>query len=149
MNSSLPEPPTSSQADRPIAGIIVALVLGIINIIWFGAVIFRGPPTELRSLFGVGIAFVGNTVLVIGALLSYARHPSGNRTVRITCYSMLVLLVLQEAMMFTDVKAWPKWSSLDPIVAYSVVVGIVGVVIGTALVWIFILFLFRKRRWKQ
>ena len=98
-----PEPAASS---RPMAGIVVASILGLVGLVWSGAVMFRGiygePSRAEAALYQLcpalqsigacsnAAGLVGSICLLVGALLSLSHHPHGNAVVRRTCDCMLV-----------------------------------------------------------
>lgn len=80
------------------AGIVTALVLGVLMIVW---VLRREPSAvpEMRAASSVvnAIHVVGNVALLIGALLSLAGHRAANAGVRVL--SILMVAAIAGAML--------------------------------------------------
>jgi len=145
---------------KPIAGIVVAMVLGVLSLIWTCAALFHnlfGNPSDLQALFyqsfptlqiknliGFSLALLGDAALVIGALMAYLDHPNGTRVVRVTSYSMIALTILLVAFSGLAVFGSDAWPALDAPTKGAVIGGLVGGTIGAFLQWGFILVLFRK-----
>ena len=105
--SSAPPEAAAPAAEKPMAGIVTALVLGVLMIIW---VLRREPGRteemrEVNSLINT-IHTLGNAALIIGALLSLSGHRAANRGVRVL--SMLMIAALCGAMLM----AWNVVASL-------------------------------------
>ena len=156
-------PSLTISGQRPMAGIVVACILGLIGIVWSGIVLFRdifGLPSSIEvQLFQIfpelqttgflsnSLGFVGSTAVLIGAILSLLDHPNGKRTVRITCLSMLSVVLLFTTLSLLNFTGSPHWSSIDLPVRGSLIGGVIGGAIGAAIQWGLILYLFRKRKW--
>lgn len=132
---------------RPVAGIVTALVLGVLSIVL--AVVFvvdRYTPADLRvlqwSLKGLHVLACG--VLLAGAALSLGGNPAGNRTVRAVSRAMVgvllaaavVLWILLAGLGPPDGGSEPNWVPLVLFLA----------AIGTA-PWLLYLYLFRRSRY--
>ena len=151
-----------SPADvgRPTAGIVVAIVLGLVGLVWGGAIVFRDfygelsaariqlykyfPDLRTIGVLASSIGFLANTTLLIGALLSWFGHPHGNRTVRITSAIMLGVVVLAVCASLGAVTGSRHWSSLGPVVQGEVIGGMLGAGIAGVFQSGLILYLFRK-----
>jgi len=145
---------------KPIAGIVVAMVLGLLSLIWTCAALFHnvfGNPSDLQTLFyqyfptlqiknliGLSLALLGDTALVIGALMAYLDHPNGTRVVRVTSYSMIALTILLVGFSCLAVFGSDAWPALDAPTKGAMIGGLVGGTIGAFVQWGFILVLFRK-----
>jgi hypothetical protein len=153
--------PTGQLHKKPVAGIIVALVLGITGLLWTSAQLFHTlygtpsstqvallqtfPSLQTKTLIGLSFALIGDTVLIIGALMAHLNHPNGTKVVRITSYSMIGLtfvLVVITLFAVTGAEAWP---TLDAPTKGALLGGLVGGTIGALLLWGFLLFLFREQ----
>lgn len=146
---SAPAPAAAAPGpEKPMAGIVTALVLGVLMIIW---VLRREPArsAEMRDVNSVvnAIHTLGNTVLIIGALLSLAGHRAGNRMVR--TLSILMIPAICGVMLL----AWDTVTMLvEPKVDEPNAAALLGVItaISTAFQvapWLLYLYLFRKSRY--
>jgi hypothetical protein len=140
----------------------VALVLGIIGLLWTSAEFFHTlygtpsstqvallqtfPSLQTKSFIGLSFALMGNTVLVIGALMAHLNHPNGAKVVRVTSYSMIALTVLLVAITCFAVFGADAWPTLDAPTKGAMIAGLVGGIIGAVLQWGLIVFLFRERK---
>jgi TPR repeat protein len=162
---SLIQPPSSitqNQPDckKPVAGIIVALVVGVIGVIWSCAELFHNlygnlsnvqallyqafPALQIKNYIGYSFALLGNAVLVIGALLAHQNHPNGVRVVRVTTYAMIGMTVLLVAIGCFAVFGADAWATLDATTKGAMIGGMIGGIIGAVIQWGLILFLFRN-----
>lgn len=148
---------------RPIAGIAVGTVLGIIGAVWSVAATFKllysnpagieatlfeaFPALQSTSIWGAALGLLGNSALLIGVLLAFLRHPKGHKTVRLTSYCTFVALLLMFVASYLAVTGAPAWQTLDAPTKGSLIGGLSGGVIGGILQWGLVLFLFRKSRW--
>ncbi len=148
---------------RPIAGIAVGTILGVIGVIWSVAAIFKllystpagfdaalfeaFPALQGISLIGATLGLLGNSALLIGVLLAFLRHAKGHKTVRVTSYCTFVALILIFVASYFAVTGAPAWQALDAPTKGSLIGGLSGGVIGGILQWGLVLFLFRKSRW--
>jgi hypothetical protein len=152
-----------SRRNRPIAGIITAIALNGIGIVWTGANLFSflvsrhvGHKSEFYNLFpeleGAGILqmsmwLICSFVMIVGALMSQVCHPMGNQTVRAAAWVLaFVELVIPTYMVrfVTDTVYWRLFEANHKIALLIALIG--GAVGGLFKAWIF-LFLFRKSRW--
>lgn len=154
---------TLSIQRRPIAGIAVGTIFGIIGVVWSIAALFAMvymdpgsietslneafPGLDVINFFGSSVGFIANTVLLIGVLLAFLRHPNGHKTVRITAYCALVASFFLFMSSYFTVTGADAWQYLDPPTRGSLMGGLIGGMIGGLFQWILLLFLFRKRRW--
>ena len=145
---------------KPVAGIIVALVVGVIGVIWSCAELFHNlygnpsnvqvllyqtfPALQIKNLIGFSFALLGNAVLVIGALMAHLNHPNGAKVVRATAYSMIALTALLVAIACFAVFGSDAWPTLDAPTKGAMIGGLIGGTIGAVFQWGLILFLFRK-----
>lgn len=152
---------SSALRSRPIAGIIVALVLGVIGIVWGLAQtvnVLWASPSGVRAallesfpafagveLFGASVGFIANSAVVIGALLSNSFHPSGPRVVRISCWTTILMMLLMSALSLLILTQSASWPQLAGPTKASLIGGVVGGFVGGVGQFALILFLFRKR----
>ena len=148
---------------RPIAGIVVAVVLGIIGVFWGIAQIIMSeygnpsgiaavlhqmiPALQGLTIISSSLLITGNTVLVISAMLAFLRHPNGNKSVRITSYFMIFVtaaIIVLSYFVFTES---PSWQMLNGEVKGGLMGSLIGGGIGGLSQWFLVLFFFRKRRW--
>ena len=152
--------PANSE-DKPIAGIIVALVLGIIGLLWTCAVLFQNlygtpnsiqatlnqifPSLQIKAYLGLSLGILGNAALIIGALMSHMNHPKGVKAVRFTSYLMIISTALASVITYFAVTGADAWLALDAPTKGALIGGLVGGTIGAFLQWGLILFLFRQK----
>lgn len=148
------------RVKKPIAGIIIALVLGMLALIWCGAVLFHtlyGAPSasqvailqtfpgfQIITLLGLSFALMGNTALIIGACMSYSDHTAGVKVVRVTSYLMIAATVILSAISYLGVTGSQAWPTVDPAVKGGLTGGLVGGMIGAFIQWGLLLYCFRK-----
>ena len=146
---------------KPIAGIIVAFVVGIFGLIWSGAVLFHTlygtpssteaalsqtfPSLQIKTNLGQSLALMGYAVLIIGALMAYQNHPTGAKVVRVTSYFMIAVTIVLVVITFIVVTGAEAWPTLDAPTKGALIGGLVGGAIGAFLQWGLLLFLFRIR----
>ena len=156
--------PAARRADRrPVAGIVVAIVLGSIGLVWSCVELFSslsGTAGGVKGAFfavfpglrdvqflATSAGMIGNTAVLIGALMSFLFHPGGPRVVRAASWTMLVIVAIGMALTGVVISNSEAWRSLDAPTRGSFIGGIIGAAIGGVLQWVLILFLFRKTRW--
>ncbi len=105
------------------------------------------PGVEVINFFGSSVGLIANSVLLIGVLLAFLRHPNGHKTVRITAYWALAATFLLFVASYFAVTSAEAWQYLDPPTRGGLIGGLVGGMIGGILQWALLLFLFRKSRW--
>lgn len=148
---------------RPVAGIAVGAVLGVIGIAWALTAIFKSfsgnaagieaalykafPASQDIGFFGSTLGLVSNSALLIGVLMAFLRHANGHKTVRITAYCASFALLLIFIALYVAITGAPAWQTLDASTKGSLIGGLIGGAIGGLLQWGLILFLFRKSRW--
>jgi hypothetical protein len=148
---------------QPIAGIAVAIIVGVIELIWFAVHMFQlmnSYPSGIQAdlyrafpalngiaLFSDSIAMIGYSTLLIGALMGLLRHPKACKTVRITSYCMLVAQLAMAALTLFAITLAPAWLLLDAPTKGSLLGGIIGGALGVVFVWGLLLFLFRRSKW--
>lgn len=140
-----PVPP----ADRPMAGIVTALVLGVLTIAW---VLQRDEPAtpqaeEVGSLFDA-VHMLGNVVLVIAALLALAGRRAAHGWIR--GLSAVMILAICGSMVVV-------WSVAETMIAESPPLpeggrGMLGAIFILSTVfqlvpWMLYLYLFRSSRY--
>lgn len=146
-----PAPSAASTAPapaRPMAGIVTALVLGVLHIVW---ALGRDPASteqgrEVNSLID-GVHTLGNAALIIFALLSLSGHRAANTVVRVL--SVLMLLAITGCMMIAWNLAEDMLAQGNPPPGSGGFVGAV-VVVSTGIQvapWLLYLYLFRKSRY--
>ena len=156
-----PKSPDQPMA-KPLAGIVVGGVLGTIGLLWSTVATFSslssdpsGPQAQLLLLFpGLGevqflansTGMIGNAAVLIGALLSFLLHPSGNSIVRITSWAMLAGVVIASLLTAAVVLNLSAWPLLQPEAKASLLGGIMGGLIGGVFQCGLIIFLFRGFR---
>ena len=152
--------PAHGQLDKkPIAGIIIAVLLGIVGLLWSFAVLFHSlygspssiqialqqtfPTLQIKTYIGLSFALIGNAALIIGGLMAHLSHPSGAKTVRVTAYFMIVATVLLSVWTLFATIGAEAWPTLDAATKGALIGGLIGGFIGALLQWGLILFLFR------
>lgn len=148
MAEPAPAASAAPAADRPMAGIITALVLGVLLIVW---VLGRDPATtergrEVNSLINT-VHTLGNAALIIFALLGLSGHRAANRMVR--ALSVAMLLAIGGCMLLAWDLARDMLAGADTPDGSGGFVGAV-VAISTAIQlapWLLYLYLFRTSRY--
>jgi hypothetical protein len=138
---------TPAAADKPMAGIVTAMLLGVPSIVL--AVLFpvdRYTSLDVRQVQWLlkGAHVLGNAALLAGVMTSLGGHPRGNRVVRAVSGAMILVLLLAIGVLWTVlgrhtyVDGGPErnWTSL-----------IVTVAVILTAPWLLYLFLFRKSRY--
>ena len=152
-----------ASADRPIAGIAVGTIFGVIGVVWSIMSMFKSlygnpagveaalyqafPALQSTSFFSTSMGMVGNSALLIGALLVFLRHPKGNKTVRVTSYCMLIAIFCMFVASYFAVTEAEAWQTIDGPTKGSLIGGLAGGVLGGMFQWGLVIFFFRKKRW--
>lgn len=153
--------PVSQPVKKPLAGIIVALVVGVFGLIWNSTVLFHNiygnpsnveallyqtfPSLQIKIYIGLSFAMLGNTVLIIGGLMAHLNHPTGAKVVRITSYSMIGLSFVLTTITFFVVTGSETWPTLGASTKGTLIGGLVGGIIGALLQCGLLIFLFRDQ----
>ena len=98
-------------------------------------------------LLGVAVGLLGDSTVLIGALLALAGHWAGPRTVRIASWTMLVLGLALALLTLGVVTGAPAWPGFDPVLRASFVGAVLGGMVGTVVQWVLVLYLFRRSRY--
>jgi hypothetical protein len=149
------------DARRPTAGIAVATIFGLVGLIWSGyelmsatitdpaglrATLFRSfPGYQTTAFMGTSLGLVGNSVLLVGAFMSFFYHPHGRTVVRVASWAMIAVILLLTLVTINLVVSSSTWESLGGSTRDGFLGGLVGGALGGALQWGLILFLFRTR----
>jgi len=138
--------PAAAAAPKPVAGIAVAGVLGVLTIVWAlgrtGA--SSAGVAETREMSNA-VHMLGCTLLLIGAGMSAAGHRWGNRVVRATSWLMIVLVAMLVLVIRSDLAGRALAEGRSPpaglgwVVALAMVVGLFP--------WLLYLYLFRKSKY--
>ena len=130
---------------KPVAGIVVALVLAGINILWSCVAFAVGPTTrevvlynafpglESIALMSTSAWIIGSAALVIGAILAQLDHSAGTATVRATSWAMIAYILLATIMILNCCHSAPAWNRLNEVEQLNVTSGLVGAAIGGVL----------------
>jgi hypothetical protein len=152
-----------SRKNRPMAGIITAIIMNGISIIWNGSTLFKlmvaryvGEKPDFYRIFpeveGAGILrlsmwIICSGVMIVGALMSQVCHPMGNQTVRAAAWVMAFVEIAIPAYMAQVATDSVHWRFLESnqktMLLISLIAGAAG---GSLRSWLF-LFLFRKSKW--
>ncbi|HYH78658.1 MAG TPA: zinc ribbon domain-containing protein, partial [Longimicrobium sp.] len=89
-----PTPSTPPAAPKPIAGIVVACVLGVLTLVWTYTRPPSAPPMDEARGLSNAVHGLGSGLLLIGALMSLGGHRWGNTVVRATSFLMIALVGL-------------------------------------------------------
>jgi hypothetical protein len=116
-------------ATRPIAGIAVAIVAGLLSGIWatyaviaaitanpagIQAILYRSFPGYQEVAFmTASLSLAGNSALLIGALMSLLYHPRGSTVIRATSWIMIAVVLVYTALALTLFVSSATWQSLD------------------------------------
>jgi hypothetical protein len=117
------------ETKRPTAGVAVATIAGLVGLIWSGYSIFSGMATDpagiqaafynafpgyQKTAFMIAsLGMVGNSSLLVGAFMSFLRHPRGRKVVRVTSWIMIAAVVLAEALIVGLMVSSATWESLN------------------------------------
>jgi hypothetical protein len=138
----------------PTAGIVVAGILGVVDL-WWALSSFTPGPLDLAlytlvpalapfTLISASVNSLGNISLLIGVGLTALSHDRGPQVVRITCVLMLVATILLGIGMFSAVSG--SLDGMEPQVRSGFEGGIIGGIVGGLIVWSLILVLFKRSR---
>jgi len=146
----------------PIAAIVVAVILGGINLLWAAASLFtittgaiRGdqaalfsafPVLKVMSLLSGSASVVGCSALIAGAWLTYVNHPNGRKVMNIACRALMGTAFFFSTMSIWGVTDSGAWSRLDSATAAGLAGGLVGATIGALLMYGLVLFLLRRAK---
>jgi hypothetical protein len=147
---------------RPRLGIAVATVLGLINLIWFGDLLFSHTtpvPGDIQpvlylafpgyyeaSLLRASLNLIGNSALLVGAFISAFYDLRGRAVVRAISWIMIAVAVVGTALMIgTLMGRSVTWGAMDTNTRNAVIGGLIVGAIGGLLQWSVLLFLFRNR----
>jgi len=147
-------------SNKPIAGIVVAIVFGSINILWSSYSLINDlsgnvgtidimlsglfPHYIASKLIGQFALLILSTIIIIGALLSFFQHPKGNKLVKLICWVTIVYMIIFVSIDYILITTSDNWVKLSQVLKSTLIGGIIGGLIGGALPNILILFLFRK-----
>jgi hypothetical protein len=142
-----PAVPREPEAEKPMWGIVTALVLGVMGIIQ--AMDRPEPPSEaMRNVSFVvsTLHMTGNAALIIFALMSLAGQRAAHRAVRALSVGMIILICA------TMLLAWRVVVGLNAGDPQPLSPGLLmGAAAVTALFqaaqWLLMLFLFRRSRY--
>lgn len=154
---------TPSEDTRPLVGIAVGSVLAVLTVVmtlWDMGQSMQGPPAgpagEILRLFpelmGVKmlmapIGILLACALIVGIILAAMRHPSGNKVVRLTTWTIIVFGILYVAINYLVVSGSPNWVRIGASMQTAFTYSFIGSTAFTVLIWSAILYLFRKSRW--
>ena len=155
--------PVAVLEKRPIAGIAVGTIFGIIDLAGsfvkmfkilystptgIEAVVYKAfPAFQVIEFNSICIGIAGNSALLIGVLMAFLRHPQGNKTVRVTSYCMLAAYLCMLASYYFAITEAEAWLTLDTKIKDSIISMFVAAMLGGIFHWVLLLFLFRKSRW--
>jgi hypothetical protein len=153
----------ASRKNRPMAGIVTALILNGVAIVLMGTNLFKWmvslrvgdkpdfyiffPQLEPIGIFHLASAIVGGGIIVVGALMSQVCHPLGNQTVRVTAKVMLLVEFAITSYTAQFVIDSVHWHLLTPTSKTMLLIQIIGGGAGTMFKWWLFMFLFRKSKW--
>ncbi|HET7462491.1 MAG TPA: zinc ribbon domain-containing protein [Longimicrobium sp.] len=131
---------------KPVAGIVVACVLGVLMLLWaHGKSTSTSPEVvEVREMSN-SVYTLGCVLLLIGALMSAAGHRWGNRIVRGTSWMMIVLVSMLTIVIRSTImdRAAAQGRATTP--GFGAAVVLLFVVGLTP--WLLYLYLFRKSKY--
>jgi hypothetical protein len=154
----LPATPRKPTQKKPVAGIVVALVLAGINLLWSCVTLAVGPTAreavldnafpglENIGLMCIGAWITGSAALLIGAILAQLDHPAGTTTVRVTSWAMIAYVLFATVRTLTCCQSAPAWNQLKEVEQLNFTSGLIGAAIGGVLQFGLILLLLRPRR---
>jgi len=135
-----------AAAPKPVAGLVVAGVLGVLTTVWaLGRDGASSPAMAETREMSNAVHMLGCTLLLIGAGMSVAGHRWGNRVVRATSWLMIVLVAMLVLVIRSALaeRALAQGRELTQgfgwMVAMVLVVGLFP--------WLLYLYLFRKSRY--
>ena len=147
-------------SNRPIAGIIVAIVFAIINLLWssyslindlsgnFGKIdvifITLFPHYIVSKFIGQSALFIFSTILIIGSFLSFYQHPKGNKIVKMVCWLTIIYMIAFVSIDYMLITNSKNWGELSQVLKSGLVGGLIGGLIGGTFPNALVLFLFRK-----
>lgn len=137
---------TSPAPRKPVAGIVVACVLGVLMLVWaHGKSTSTSPELVETREMSNGVYTLGCVLLLIGALMSAAGHRWGNRIVRFASWTMIVLVSMLTWVIRSTLvdRAAAQGRPLTP--GFGAAVALFAVVGLTP--WLLYLFLFRRSRY--
>jgi len=140
-------PSAASATQKPMPGIVTALVLGVLSIVWL---MQRNEPAtpEAQDVATIvnTVHMLGTIVLIIGALLALAGHRAAHGMIRGLSFVMIVAICVAMRVVW-NVTA-PLLGETEGEVGRGLLGGIV--VISTVFQlspWMLYLYLFRKSRY--
>jgi len=150
-----------SVGRRPIVGIAVGAIFGLLGLLWSSAQIFKAlytntsgpaadlyrafPPLQDIAFFGSSLGMLGNSVLLIGVLLALMRHVNAARTVRMTSRCMLGAILATSIASYLVLTRADAWQLLDPRTKGGLIGGLIGGLLGGGVQWGLVLFFFREK----
>ncbi|HSU13861.1 hypothetical protein [Longimicrobium sp.] len=143
LTATPPSAPVGPAAQpKPIAGIVIACVLGVLTLVWAHGHAENPANEDTRQMSNAVYSF-GYVLLMIGALMSLGGHRWGNRIARAACWITIPLLVILFLVIRQDLLARHAGEGLRPGVGAFLLA-----VMGFSLCpWLLYLYLFRKSRY--
>jgi hypothetical protein len=136
------QPRPAAAPRKPIAGIVIAVVLGVLTLVWTHGHA-DNPANEDTRQMANAVYMLGYTLLLIGSLMSLGGHRWGNRIARAACWITIPLVLVLFAVIRQELVARHAGDALQPGVQ-----GFMLFMLGFALApWLLYLFLFRKSRY--
>jgi drug/metabolite transporter (DMT)-like permease len=137
--------PFTAAWPKPVAGIVVACVLGVLTLLWARGSSPSASPhaVEVREMSNT-VHMLGSVLLLIGALLSAAGHRWGNRVVRATSWLMIVLVPMMAVAARNVLAERALLEGRTLMEGFGWVVAVVTVI--TLAPWLLYLFLFSACR---
>jgi drug/metabolite transporter (DMT)-like permease len=131
---------------KPVAGIVVACVLGVVTLLWARGTSPSSSPQAVQAReMSNAVHMLGSVLLLIGALMSAAGHRWGNRVVRASSWLMIVLVPMM------SLAAWELLTERALIEGRTPMEGLGWVAAVTTVItlapWLLYLFLFRRSKY--
>ena len=145
---------------KPIVGLVVAGILGAIGLWWALSSFMPGaidptlcalvPALAPFTMLNASVNSLGNSILLVGVVLTACGNRKGPHVIRITCLLMLVATILLGAWLFSLVWMYSLVSgslnAMEPQFRAGFVAGIIGSSTGGVFVWGVIAIFFKKSR---
>jgi hypothetical protein len=136
------QPVPAAAPPKPIAGIVVAGVFGVLTLLWAHGDA-ENPANEDTRQMANGVYTLGYVMLLIGTLMSLGGHRWGNRIARAACWITIPLVIILFIVVRQELMLRHAGEAPQPGIQ-----AVLWAVLGFSLLpWLLYLYLFRKSRY--
>lgn len=147
-----------TEIEIPLVGCVVVGVFSVLDIIISIITLYSNPTYDeallhkyipvLKEIVSLraSLALIFSTILLIGVILAYLKHPNGKKTVRVASYAWMLVSIFLLMLSYFNTTSWSAWETTEENFKTAFSAAFFTAILFIGIWTLFIVYLFKESK---